>query len=386
MSNIKMSLGRTLKDLRQQKGLSLRELAGKLKVNHAYLSRIESNTVSPSEKIIKQLSRFFGVSIEKLQISAGKLPQDVAYILAEHPTEAAFLLRDQFAVYNTTLNSSHNGNGHNRSLKPIHETNRGKLYQCDCLDLLPTIPSESVDVVFADPPFNLRKDYGNLVNDNLEEGKYLTWSYQWLGELSRVLKPGGSMFVYNLPKWNIHYAAFLAKSLVFRHWIAINIKTTLPIPGRLYPSHYSLLYFSKGKPRVFNRPRVPIPTCRHCGGDIKDYGGHRKWLNPAGLNLTDVWDDIPPVRHQKYKNRAANELSAKLLQRTLEISSEEGDLVLDPFGGGGTTYYVAEQMDRKWIGCEIEDCKPIIDRLTGDLFTNGKIERVKPALCHQSLS
>ena len=380
-----MSLGTTLKDLRGQRSLSLRELAGKLKVDHAYLSRIESNTVSPSEKIIKQLSRFFGIPVEKLQISAGKLPQDVAYILSEHPTEAAFLLRERFAIYNTTLNGT-NGNGDHKSPRPIYETSLGKLYQCDCLDLLPTIPTESVDVVFADPPFNLRKDYGRLVNDNLEDEKYLAWSYQWLGELSRILKPGGSLFVYNLPKWNIHFAAFLARSLVFRHWIAINIKTTLPIPGRLYPSHYSLLYFSKGKPRVFNRPRVPIPTCRHCGGDIKDYGGHRKWLNPAGLNLTDVWDDIPPVRHRKYKSRAANELSVKLLQRVLEIASEEGDLVLDPFGGGGTTYYIAEQMKRKWLGCEIEDCGPIVDRLKSDLFTNSKDESAKQVLCHQSLS
>ncbi|MBI3292418.1 MAG: helix-turn-helix domain-containing protein [Elusimicrobia bacterium] len=369
-----MSFGTRLKELRRQRNLSLRELGGKLQVDHAYLSRLETGSVFPSEKVIRQIARTFKLSVEELSLAAGKLPNDVATIFYEHPKEAAFLLRERFAVYNTTVQlKGKKENGHRQELEPIFQTRRGQLYQCDCLEFLPTVPDGSADLVFADPPFNLRKNYGQLVDDDLQEEKYLQWSYQWLEELCRILKPGGSLFVYNLPKWNIHFAALLARSLTFRHWIAINIKTTLPIPGRLYPSHYSLLYFTKGKPRVFNRPRVPIPSCRHCGGDIKDYGGHRKWLNPAGLNLTDVWDDIPPVRHQKYKSRAANELSVKLLQRVLEIASEKEDLVFDPFGGGGTTYYAAELMERRWLGCEIEDCKPIIERLSGNLFTNGKL-------------
>lgn len=369
-----MSFGTTLKRLRHQHNLSLRDLASKLKVDHAYLSRLETESVLPSKKVIGQVARTFKLATEELSLAAGKLPDDVATIFYEHPKEAAFFLRERFAVYNTTIAQELRAeNGHKHKLEPVFQTDRGRLYQCDCLEYLPTIPSDFVDLVFSDPPFNLRKNYGQLVDDDLAEEKYLQWSYQWLGELCRLLKPGGSLFVYNLPKWNIHYASFLSRSLTFRHWIAINIKTTLPIPGRLYPSHYSLLYFTKGKPRVFNRPRVPIPTCRHCGGDIKDYGGHRKWLNPAGLNLTDVWDDIPPVRHQKYKSRTANELSVKLLQRVLEISTEKEDLVLDPFGGGGTTYYAAELMDRRWLGCEIEDCRPIIERLTSDLFSNGRL-------------
>jgi site-specific DNA-methyltransferase (adenine-specific) len=137
----------------------------------------------------------------------------------------------------------------------------------------------------------------------------------------------------------------------------------MPIPGRLYPSHYSLLYYTNGKPRVFDRPRVPVPTCRHCGGDIKDYGGHRNKLHPDGLNLTDVWVDIPPVRHRRTKRRGANELSEKLLERVITISTVEGDLVLDPFGGSGTTYAVAERMHRNWLGIELGDTEPIMARL-----------------------
>lgn len=257
----------------------------------------------------------------------------------------------------------------NPGLQLVLETTRGRLYRGDCLDLLATMETESVDLVFADPPFNLAKDYGDGVSDDLDDDHYLAWCHKWLAECVRVLGEGGSLFVYNLPKWNVELGHQLNElGMTFRHWVAIDIKMSLPIPGRLYPSHYSLLYYSKGRPKRFTRPRVPIPVCRHCGGDIKDYGGHRNKLNPEGLNLTDVWLDIPPVRHRGTKRRGANELSEKLLERVLAMASTEGDLVFDPFGGSGTTYAVAERMHRHWVGIELGNVAPIVARLTGQAY------------------
>ncbi len=265
--------------------------------------------------------------------------------------------------------SSHAREIFDRMDDPVFRSEHGELHQGDCLDLLASLDDASVDVVFADPPFNLNKDYGKGVSDNLAEHEYLEWCARWIKECCRVLKPGGAFWLYNLPKWNIELGHRLNENgMLFRHWVAIDIKMLLPIPGRLYPSHYSLLYYTKGKPKSFVRPRVPIPVCRHCGGDIKDYGGHRKKLNPEGLNLTDVWTDIPPVRHRKTKKRGANQLSERMLERVLTISSDEGDLVFDPFGGSGTTYAVAEQMHRRWLGVELGDVEPIIARLEGRNF------------------
>lgn len=114
--------------------------------------------------------------------------------------------------------------------------------------LLPTLKGKSVDTVFADPPFNLGKRYGTRCSDYRTEDEYLVWCKRWLQECERVLKPGGALFLYNLPKWNVLLGPHLRDlGLQFRHWIAIERKGRFPIAGRLYPAHYSLLYYTKGQ-------------------------------------------------------------------------------------------------------------------------------------------
>jgi site-specific DNA-methyltransferase (adenine-specific) len=253
-------------------------------------------------------------------------------------------------------------------MRTVYSTKLGRVYQADCLELLQSLRSATVDTLFADPPFNLKKQYGKNGGDDLPVAKYLEWSKKWIAESVRVLVPGGALFLYNLPKWLIEYGAYLTSfpEMTFKHWIAVDKAHSLPIPNRLSPSHYGLLYYIKGKkPRVFNRDlvRTPIQTCRHCGKDVKDYGGHKKFLNPKGLNLTDVWDDVPPVRHRKYKNRPANELAPIILERIIKLTTNARDLICDPFAGGGVTAYIAERLKRRWIVADINDCSAIKERL-----------------------
>lgn len=245
---------------------------------------------------------------------------------------------------------------------PFLKTSLGELFQANCLDVLNTLETETVDLAFADPPFNLGKQYSSNINDAMSNHDYLEWCQTWLDGMIRVLKPGGSLFLWNLPKWNLPLGAFLSERLTFRHWIAVDIKYSLPISGRLYPSHYSLLYFVKGdKPAIFHPDRLPVPCCRHCAGELRDYGGYKDKMNPKGINLSDVWTDIPPVRHAKYKKRDANALSLKLMDRIVSMASNPGSVVLDPFGGSGTTYVAAELSGRRWVGCEL-DCTAILKR------------------------
>jgi site-specific DNA-methyltransferase (adenine-specific) len=263
----------------------------------------------------------------------------------------------------------------------LFATDLGALFRGDCTEMLPHFRDACVDTVFADPPFNLGKAYGGGVDDRRQEAEYLDWCRGWIDECCRILKPGGAFFLYNIPRWNIELGHHLnARGMQFRHWITVSIKFGLPIRGRLYPAHYSLLYYTRGKPKTFRKIRTPIETCRHCGGEIKDYGGHRDAMNDLGVNLMDVWTDIPPVRHGKFKSRKrkANALSTKILDRVVEMSTIEGEVVLDPFGGSGTTFAVCERKNRRWLGIEFEATDVIIERLSGgDLGCHKSADHVE---------
>ena len=162
----------------------------------------------------------------------------------------------------------------------------------------------------------------------------------------------------------MHFAGFLNQRLMFRHWIALTMKGTYPRGRKYLPAHYALLYYTRGTPKTFNHLRLPIPTCRHCGKELPNYGGTGQ-DNPKGVNLTDFWEDTSPNRHRKFKVRpGVNELKLIIPERAILISTNPRDLVLDPFAGGGSTFQAAENHFRYWIGTELYDCHHIETRLS----------------------
>src|SRR2546423_13121189 len=103
-------------------------------------------------------------------------------------------------------------------------TSRGALYSADCLDLLAATKDKSVDCIFADPPFNLGKHYGSQrIRDEKPKIDYIHWTRRWVSESVRVLKPGGNLFIYHIPKSLIDIASYLNNfdEMEFRNWIAI---------------------------------------------------------------------------------------------------------------------------------------------------------------------
>ena len=224
----------------------------------------------------------------------------------------------------------------------------------DCLEVMRSIPDDSVDVTFADPPFNLKKKY-NGYKDDKEFDTYLKWCKQWIYEMVRITKPTGSTFVHNIPKWLTYYAGFLNENAYFKHWISWDAPTA-PMGKSLQPSHYGILYYVKDlEKRKFYEIRYPHKRCRKCGYLLKDYGGKKAGLHPFGPLISDVWTDIHRIKHNKYRDEHPCQLPIHLLERIILMSTDENDIVLDPFVGTGTTVIAAKRLGRRFIGIDIDE-------------------------------
>lgn len=220
----------------------------------------------------------------------------------------------------------------------------------DCLELFKSIPNNSVDCIFADPPFNLNKKYNSHM-DKLLDNEYLEWCKLWIDECLRVLKDNGFIFLHNIPKWLTFYAYFLNYKAVFRHWISWDAMTS-PMGKTLQPAHYGILFYSKSDDKSkFKEIRYPHKRDRK-GVLIKDYGGKKNILHPFGPLCSDVWTDIHRIRHSKYRDEHPCQLPIHLLERIILMSTEEHDIILDPFIGTGTTALAAKRLGRNYIGFE----------------------------------
>jgi site-specific DNA-methyltransferase (adenine-specific) len=223
----------------------------------------------------------------------------------------------------------------------------------DCIEVMQQIPSDSIDVTFADPPFNLKKKYGTY-KDEKGTDDYLNWCKQWILEMVRITKPSGSVFLHNIPKWLTYYTGFLNEVADFRHWIAWDAPTA-PMGKTVQPSHYGILFYAKNqRENKFYKIRYPHKRCRKCGYLLKDYGGKKKILHPFGPLVPDVWSDIHRIRHNKHRDPHPCQLPVHLLERLLLMSTDEGDVILDPFMGTGTTAVAAARLGRHVIGIDID--------------------------------
>jgi site-specific DNA-methyltransferase (adenine-specific) len=246
----------------------------------------------------------------------------------------------------------------------------------DCLEVIKNIPDNSVDITFADPPFNLKKKY-NGYKDNKEFNIYLAWCKQWIYEMVRITKPTGSIFVHNIPKWLTYYSSFLNEIAYFKHWIAWDAPSA-PMGKTLQPSHYGILYYVKDlKKSKFYEIRYPHKRCRKCGYLLKDYGGKKASLHSFGPLVSDVWTDIHRIKHNKYRDEHPCQLPIHLLERIILMSTDETDIVFDPFVGTGTTVLAAKRLGRRFIGIDIDETYVNItkNKLSKEL-PNSKVDDV----------
>ncbi|MEM7814775.1 MAG: site-specific DNA-methyltransferase [Candidatus Aenigmatarchaeota archaeon] len=221
----------------------------------------------------------------------------------------------------------------------------------DAIKLMKKMPDNSVDMTFADPPFNLRKSYENY-KDNKEIEEYIDWCTQWIFEMVRITKPTGSIFVHNIPRWLTYFSAYMNTIAKFRHWISWDSMGN-PLGKTLLPSHYGILWYVKSNNFKFYDIRAPHKTCRDCGAFLKDYGGKKDQIHKFGTLVSDVWTDVHRIRHKNRRDKHPCQLPVALLERLILMSTDENDIVLDPFVGTGTTAIAAKRLGRHYIGFDI---------------------------------
>lgn len=243
-----------------------------------------------------------------------------------------------------------------------------RIHQGDCVAGLQGLPEGTVDLVFADPPFNIGYDYDEY-DDRLDEEKYLHWCETWMREVHQVLKPSGTFWL----AIGDEYAAelkLLAKKIGFypRSWVIWYYTFGVHCKTKFTRSHAHLFYFSKDRTNfTFNRDAISVPSARQLV-----YGDRR--ANPSGRVPDDTWilrpQDIPesfqgdedtwyfPRVSGTFKERAGFhgcQMPEQLLGRIIKACSQPGEIVLDPFSGSASTLVVAKKLGRQPLGFELSE-------------------------------
>lgn len=239
----------------------------------------------------------------------------------------------------------------------------GQIYQGNSLDWLASLDSESVDLVFADPPYNIKKaEWDNFENQE----KYIDWSIQWISQASRILKSTGSLYVCGFSEILADLKYSVSKYFKNCRWLIWHYKNKANLGSDWGRSHESIIHFRKSDQVKINIDDVRIPYGAHTlkypshpQAETSAYGKgktkkNNNWTpNPKGAKPKDVIEIPTTCNGMGETTPHPTQKPEELLRKFILASSQEGDLIIDPFSGSGTTIVVAEQLNRRWMGCDL---------------------------------
>ncbi len=238
----------------------------------------------------------------------------------------------------------------------------GKLWQGDSIEWLKSLETETIDLVFADPPYNIKKaDWDTFESQE----KYINWSMLWIKEAARLLKPTGSLYICGFSEILAdlkHPASRYFKSC---KWLVWHYKNKANLGKDWGRSHESILLFRKSKKFTLNVDNIRIPYGEHTlkypthpQAESSQYGngknGKKTWEpNPLGAKPKDVIEIPTTCNGMHEKTPHPTQKPEELLRKIILASSNEGDIIIDPFCGSGTTPVCSEQLKRKWQACDL---------------------------------
>lgn len=225
---------------------------------------------------------------------------------------------------------------------------KNKIYFGDCITIMNNLPEESIDLIFADPPFNIGIKY-DIYEDNKSFDEYYKWSENWISSCKRIMKKSGSIYIAIGDEFAAEINIILKKlGFNFRNWIIWYYTFGQNQRKKFNRSHTHILYYTKSKDKFcFDDSQIRIPSARQL-----IYSDKR--ANPKGKIPDDVWEFSRVCG--TFKERIGNhpcQMPENLLERIIKASSKENDIVLDPFGGTGTTAVIAKKLKRYYITMEI---------------------------------
>jgi len=234
-----------------------------------------------------------------------------------------------------------------------NDLQRNILINGDVLESIRMIPSNSVDYIFVDPPYNLKKKYSGY-NDDLTIEEYYKWCDKWLNECYRVLKPGKFISILNIPSLTVRHFGFLIQFMELNDWITWD---ALSRPsGNIMPANYVISTFKK--PSISGNKILNLDLDDELLPLADNYCLRQSCVNKRiaiHKKISDLWTDVHRVKHNSRRYNHPCQLPPKLLKRLIGVYTNEGDLVLDCFNGVGTTTLCAEEMKRNYIGIELAE-------------------------------
>ncbi|MEW4563677.1 site-specific DNA-methyltransferase [Bremerella sp. JC770] len=249
----------------------------------------------------------------------------------------------------------------------------------DCIAQMKKLPEGCIDLAFADPPFNIGYKY-DVYDDRKSVDEYLDWSEQWMREVARVLKPTGAFWLAIGDEFAAELKVLATRTLGLhcRNWVVWYYTFGVHCKSKFTRSHAHIFYFTKdAKQFTFNDEQIRVPSAR-----MLVYGDKR--ANPKGRVPDDTWilrpQDAPesfsseedtwyfPRVAGTFKERAGFhgcQMPEQLLGRIIRCCSNEGEIVMDPFAGSGSTLVTAKKLGRTPLGFELSKdyAKQVRERL-----------------------
>ena len=263
-------------------------------------------------------------------------------------------------------------------MEPVYETERGELYCTDAASLLDELAGSetTAQLVFADPPYNIDKAAWDSFESRAD---YLAWVSSWVSRAGDLLDPAGSMFVMGFSEILAHVKCRIVETCDWIdsvRWLVWHYRNKPQMSDSGFTrSHESVLWLRKSPEYTFRMDRVRIPYNEHTKqypmreqGQTSLFGSEEgyEWdPNVEGAKPRDVFD-VPTVNNaSSERTDHPTQKPAELVRKFVWATTDRDDLVVDPFGRSGTTFAVAEQLGRRWVGSEREEayCETTAERL-----------------------